>query len=134
MRENNPAHTAYETNDNSGSGRQNTMRQWVTEDWEFELTVTEGKAGHCRLGFEKGDRFVFRYGCPAGMCPKTMQQIYTWCEVIRCGGDFTYRGCPQKYEMDIGCADGCIGFHLRAYPVNRDENGKPLPNGVRPED
>ena len=29
------------------------MRKWCTEDWEFELTATDGKAGHCRLGLEK---------------------------------------------------------------------------------
>ena len=53
------------------------------------------------------------------MCPKTMAQLYTWCEVIRCGGDFTYRGLKEKYEMDIPCADGCIKFHLKAMPINR---------------
>ena len=57
------------------------MQKWVTEDWGFELTVTEGKAGHCRLGLEEGDKFIFSYECPAGMCPKTMAQLYTWCEV-----------------------------------------------------
>lgn len=67
------------------------MRKWCTEDWEFELTATAGQAGHCRLGLEKGDTFVFSYACPDGMCPKTMINVYTWCEVIRCGGDFTYR-------------------------------------------
>ena len=69
--------------------------------WEFELTATDGKAGHCRLGLKKGDKFVFRYECPAGMCPKAMIQVYTWCEVVRCGGDFTYRGNKEKYEMDM---------------------------------
>ena len=33
------------------------MQKWVTEDWGFELTVNEGKAGHCRLGLEKGEKF-----------------------------------------------------------------------------
>nr|WP_296483437.1 hypothetical protein [uncultured Acetatifactor sp.] len=110
------------------------MQKWCTEDWQFELTAIEGKAGHCRLGLEKGDRFVFSYECPAGMCPKTMIQVYTWCEVIRCGGDFTYRGEKEKYEMNLPCADGCIQFHLKATPINRDENGKLLPNGPRPKD
>lgn len=27
------------------------MRKWCVEDWEFELTVTEGKAAHCGLPF-----------------------------------------------------------------------------------
>ena len=33
------------------------MRKWVVEDWKFELTAIEGKAGNCRLGIEKGDAF-----------------------------------------------------------------------------
>ena len=37
------------------------MKKWVTEEWQFELTAIEGKAGHCRLGIEKGDKFVFSY-------------------------------------------------------------------------
>ena len=77
------------------------MKKWIVEDWEFELTALDGKAAHCRLGIEKGDRFVFSYECPAGMCPRLMSQVYTWCEVIRCGGDFTYRGSKEKYEMDM---------------------------------
>ena len=68
------------------------MRKWCVEDWEFELTVVKGKAAHCRLGLETGDKFVFSYECPAGICPRVMMEMYTWCEVIRCGGDFTYRG------------------------------------------
>ena len=39
------------------------MQKWCTEDWQFELTVIRGKAGHCRLGLEKGDKFIFSYGC-----------------------------------------------------------------------
>ena len=76
------------------------MNKWVVEDWKFELTAVEGKAGNCRLGLEKGDTFSFSYECPAGMCPRVMMQVYTWCEVIRCVGDFTYRGEREKYEMD----------------------------------
>ena len=110
------------------------MQKWCTEDWQFELTVIKGKAEHCRLGLEKGDKFVFSYGCPAEMCPKTMMTIYTLCEVIRCGGDFTYRGEKERYEINIPCADGCIQFHLKAIPINRDENGKPLPNNPKMQD
>lgn len=56
------------------------MKKWMAEDWQFELTVTEGKAEHCRLGIEKGDRFIFSYECPCG----------------------------------------CIRFHLKAVPINRE--------------
>jgi uncharacterized repeat protein (TIGR04076 family) len=110
------------------------MRKWVVEDWEFELTATDGKAGHCRLGIEKGDKFVFSYECPTGICPRVMIDLFTWCEVIRCGGDFTYRGEKEKYEMNISCPCGCINFHLKSTPINRDKNGKPKPNNPRPED
>lgn len=110
------------------------MKKWVVEDWEFELTATDGKAGSCRLGLEKGDKFVFQYECPAGICPRVMTQLYTWCEVIRCGGDFTLRGSRQKYELDMSCPCSCIKFHLKANPINRDENGMPIANNPRPED
>ena len=110
------------------------MKKWVTEEWEFELTAIEGKAAHCRLGIEKGDTFVFSYECPAGICPRVMTELFTWCEVIRCGGDFTHIGMKDKYEMYMACPCTSIYFCLRAFPINRDENGKALPNNPRPED
>lgn len=110
------------------------MKKWVTEEWQFELTAIEGKAAHCRLGIEKGDKFIFSYECPVGICPRVMSELFTWCEVIRCGGDFTYRGMKDKYEMDLPCPCRSIKFHLKAIPINRDENGNPLPNNPRPED
>lgn len=110
------------------------MKKWVTEDWQFELTAVEGKAADCRLGIETGDRFIFSYECPEGICPRVMIELFTWCEVIRCGSDFTYRGQKEKYEMDMSCPCQSIKFHLKAIPINRDENGISLPNGPRPED
>ena len=101
------------------------MNKWIAEDWEFELTVIEGEARHCRSGLEKGDKFVFQYECPAGLCPRIMVELFTWCEVIRCGGDFTHRGRDnEKFAMDISCPLKGIKFHLRANPINRDENGE----------
>ncbi len=97
------------------------MKKWVKEDWQFELTVIEGKAEDCRVGLEKGDSFVFSYECPSGMCPRVMTELFTWCEVIRCGGDFTYRGMKKKYEMDFPCPCQCIRFRLKAVPINRAE-------------
>jgi len=109
------------------------MQKWVTEDWAFELTVIDGRAADCRLGLERGDCFRFSYECPAGMCPRVMTEVYTWCEVIRCGGNFTYRGEAEKYEMELPCPCRSIRFHLRAIPINRDENGNPLPNRPKPQ-
>ena len=108
------------------------MKKWVIEDWEFELRAIEGKAADCRLGIEKGDIFIFSYECPAGICPRVMQELFTWCEVIRCGGDFTYRGMKEKYEMYLPCPCGSVKFHLKAKPINRDDHGKPLPNNPKP--
>jgi len=110
------------------------MKKWIVEDWAFICTAIDGKAGDCRLGLETGDTFVFQYECPAGICPRLMAQLYTWCEVIRCGGDFTYRGCEERYEMDMLCPCGSIRFRLKASPINRDENGKHIGNNPRPED
>ena len=104
------------------------MQKWMAEDWEFELTVIEGKARHCRIGLEKGDKFIFQYACPADICPRVMIELYPLCMVISCGGDWTYRGCEKKYEMDMKCPCQCITFNLIAKPINRDENG--VYNGI----
>ena len=108
------------------------MKKWIVEDWEFELVVTSGIARNCRLGFETGDKFVFQYECPTGICPRVMIELYTWCEVIRCNGDFIPRGCEKKYEMDISCPCQCIHFHLMAKPINRDEKGVYIGKSERP--
>ena len=105
------------------------MKKWVAEDWKFELTVTDGRAENCRLGIEEGDRFVFSYECPSGICPRVTTELFTWCEVVRCGGDFTYRGAKEKYEMDMPCPCRSIMFRLKAVPINRDENGNWKGNG-----
>ena len=39
------------------------------------------------------------------------------------GVNFTYRGESKKYEMVRPCPCGCITFHLKAVPVNREESG-----------
>lgn len=90
------------------------MRRWIIEDWQFTITVVSGKAEDCRLGFEQGDVFTCKYAVPAGFCPKTMQVLYTLCEIIRCGGDFLARGSKLPYEIDFPCADGIEIFHLSA--------------------
>lgn len=93
------------------------MRKWLQEDWEFTLTVTSGRAEQCRIGMEAGDSFTCRYECPGGFCPKTMGILYTYCEVVRCGGDFRLRGSKEPYELDFCCADGVLGLHLSARHV-----------------
>ena len=90
------------------------MKKWIAEDWEFSVTVVSGNAGECRLGMERGDLFFCQYEVPTGFCPKTMQVLYTLCEIIRCGGSFKDRGSNQDYEIDFSCADGPIQFHLCA--------------------
>ena len=110
------------------------MKKWIVEDWKFELTAIKGRAQDCRLGIEAGDQFVFCYECPGGLCPRVMAEVYTWCEVIRCGGDFTYRGMTEKYEMELSCPCGSIRFRLKAIPINRDASGRPLPSQGCPQD
>ncbi len=99
------------------------MQNWYAEDWEFEVTVLEAAVSNCRLGFEAGDSFVFTYGTPANFCPRVLTQVYTWCEVVRCGGDFTKRGCKEKYQMDFTCPCHSVRMRLAARPINRDADG-----------
>lgn len=90
------------------------MRPWIKEDWEFTLTVVQGRSESCRIGLETGDEFTFCYALPAGICPKTVPQLHTLCEIIRCGGDFTHRGSPDPHSIDFPCADGVLTFRLSA--------------------
>jgi len=100
------------------------MNKWIVEDWEFELTAIEGEAKHCRLGIEKGDKFVFQYETPSHFCPRAIIELFTWCEIIRCGGDFTHRGREnEKHKMNFSCPCQSIKFQLIATPINRNENG-----------
>lgn len=107
------------------------MKKWVMEDWSFELTAIDGRAMDCRLGIEKGDKYIFSYECPAGMCPRVMTELFTWCEVIRCGGDFTYRGEKEKHEMNLLCPCGSIKFHLKAIPIHREKKGTHASNNQK---
>ena len=98
------------------------MNRWIQEDWRFEITVTQGEARHCRLGLEKGDKFECSYECPTGFCSKSMAQLYTLCEVIRCGGDFRLRGSKSPREIRFPCADGVIEFEIKAIPIPHEED------------
>lgn len=95
------------------------MKKWIVEDWAFEAKVVNGSAESCRIGLEAGDSFRFEYATPEGFCPRAMAEIYTWCEVVRCCGDFTYRGSVEKYTLRLPCPCHCLEFELNAIPVNR---------------
>ena len=95
------------------------MKKWIVEDWEFTITVKEGEAKQCRLGFETGDVFTCQYEVPSGFCPKTIATLYTLCEIVRCGGNYRLRGSENEYEIDFSCADGCVCFNLVAKQINQ---------------
>lgn len=95
------------------------MKKWLREDWAFCVEVLQGKAEDCRLGLEKGDVFHCEYECPAGFCPKTLPVLYTYCEIVRCGGDLRLRGSSEHRAITFPCADGCLTFRLSA--THREE-------------
>ena len=90
------------------------MKPWILEDWEFTLTVMQGEAHQCRIGLEAGDTFTFTYALPAGICPKSVPQLHTLCEIIRCGGDFTHLGSSDPNSIEFSCADGILALRLTA--------------------
>jgi len=89
------------------------MKKTFIEDWEFEITVVKGVAEQCRMGFEAGDKFKCTYECPTGFCSKTMSTLYTLCEIVRCGGDYSSKS-DSSYEIDFPCVDSSIVFRLIA--------------------
>lgn len=52
------------------------MRKWMAEDWQFEVTVTDGFSEDCRLGLEKGDKFTFEYGVCGLLSPRDGGDFY----------------------------------------------------------
>ena len=98
------------------------MNKWIVKDWGFEAEVIDDESKHCRLGLEQGDKFHFAYEPPQDFCSRALTEIFTWCEVIRCGGNFTHRGAKEKYSMEIPCPCHCLPFRLTAIPI-RDESG-----------
>ena len=96
--------------------------KWVVEDWGFDVEIIDGEAKNRRLGLEKGEKIHFEYGTPQNFCSRALAEIFTWCEEIRCGGNFTQRGAKEKYAIEIPCPCHCLHFRLIAIPINRDEN------------
>lgn len=94
------------------------MNKWIKEEWSFRVEVTDGYAKDCRLGLEKGDVFSFEYETPHGFCPRAISEIYTYCEIVRCGGNFTYRGSKEKYSIDVSCPCNCIRFGCLQFRKN----------------
>lgn len=54
------------------------MKRWITEDWAFEIDAVRGEERECRLGLETGDVFRCEYGCPEGLCMKSVPVLYTY--------------------------------------------------------
>ena len=92
------------------------MKKWIKEEWCFQVDVTDGDAKDRRLGLKKGDIFSFEYETPQEFCPRALSEIYTYCEIIRCGGNFTYRGSKEKHSIALSCPCNCIKFRLLAVP------------------
>ena len=107
------------------------MNKWILEDWAFTVEVVDGDAKNCRLGLETGDTFFFEQETPQGFCPRAFSEISTWCEVIRCGGDFTYRGAKEKYGMEIPCH--CLQFRLTVTPRNSDADSNHVDDSASPK-
>ena len=100
------------------------MKQWLQEDWKFELEVVRAEAKECRLGLETGDVFRCEYGCPEGFCMKTVPVLYTYCEIVRCGGDLRLRGSDDERQIEFPCADGPVVFRLKAIKTGAAHQGE----------
>jgi uncharacterized repeat protein (TIGR04076 family) len=87
------------------------MNKFITENFRFKITVVKG--GGCRNGHEIGDTYTCEYGCPDGLCQKTMLKLFPLMETIRGGGDLRTIG-HEKHKCRFYCPDGAIEFELEA--------------------
>ena len=92
------------------------MKQWYQEDWEFTVKVEkvgrDNKPTNYRMGYEPGDSFTYRYGCPEHFCSKSMLKLFLILEAVRSGGDLRNLGGADKHEMAIVCPDGVVQFRI----------------------
>ena len=88
------------------------MNKVITENFCFKISVVKG--GDCRNGHEVGDTYSCEYGCPDGLCQKTMIKLFPLMETIRCGGDLRTIG-QEKHKCRLYCPDGEIEFELEAF-------------------
>lgn len=66
--------------------------------------------------WKKAMFFLLNMKLRKDFAPRAISEIYTYCEIIRCGGNFTYRGSKEKYSIDVSCPCNCIKFRLLAVP------------------
>lgn len=94
------------------------MKKWYDEEWEFTIEVTsvgkDNRPLNCRMGYEPGDVFRCRYGCPEDFCSKSMLKVFPIFEAVRSGGDLRNLGGAEKHEMEIVCPDGVVKFRISA--------------------
>lgn len=88
------------------------MKKLITENFRFTITVV--KSGGCRNGHEVGDAYTCEYGCPDGLCQKTMLKLFPLLETIRCGGDLRTIG-QDKHKCRFYCPEGAVVFELEAF-------------------
>ncbi len=95
------------------------MKQWYCEEYSFEVRVIavgpDGRPERCRNGHEVGDVYRCAYGCPGGLCSKSMFKLFPLMEAVRAGGDLSnLLAGAQRHSGTFTCPDGVVTFKLEA--------------------
>jgi len=96
------------------------MKKLVDEKYSFVVTVVDGQRNSegdidCRSGHEAGDAYACEYGCPGGLCSKTMLKLFPLMEAVRAGGDLrNLLPNAEKHRCEFICPDGVVWFRLEA--------------------
>ncbi|MCE5196399.1 MAG: TIGR04076 family protein [Negativicutes bacterium] len=95
------------------------MQAWYAEEYSFRLEVLhlapDDQPQRCRVGHQPGDRFHCSYGCPGGLCSKTMLKAFPIMEAARSGGDLRNLGGRECGCMEFVCPDGIVTWRLRVH-------------------
>ena len=96
------------------------MKKWYQEEYRFCIEVlqvaADNRPENCRNGHEVGDTYNCSYGCPEGLCSKSMLLLFPLMEAVRSGGDLAnLLSGATKHSGSFLCPDAVVRFKLTAY-------------------
>ena len=88
------------------------IRIWK-ESVTFEVEIIEVESA-CRAAHKKGEKFVFSWNTPEGMCGEDFVGMYPVLFSLRIGGDMTLLGSEEKNTRVYTCPSRVVKFKITA--------------------
>lgn len=83
------------------------------ESVTFEVEIVEVKSA-CRAAHNPGEKFVFSWSTPEGMCGEAFVGMYPVLFSLRINGDMTLLGSEEKNVRVYTCPSRVVKFKIKA--------------------